>query len=161
VNGPSRAAAPPGVRAPNRAGLPCAREDAAEPAGRARGELGRAASRSGSQPPHTTGAGPTLLTFSRLKWASFTHSAIYLSLLLSAFAAGKPEPLTEVLGWTHGLLWISMSLACLTAARRRIVPLRVAVAVAVLGGIGPFFGSLEFIREQRRRLAAQPQNAPR
>jgi len=96
-----------------------------------------------------------------LKWASFTHSAIYLSLLVSAFAAGKPEPLTEVLGWTHGLLWISMSLACLTAARRRIVPLRVAVAVAVLGGIGPFFGSLEFMREQRRRLMAQRQNAPR
>jgi hypothetical protein len=27
----------------------------------------------------------------------------------------------------------------------------VAVAVAVLGGIGPFFGSAEFIREERRR----------
>ena len=54
-----------------------------------------------------------------------------------------------------------MSLACVTAARRRIVPLRVAVAVAVLGGIGPFFGSLEFMREQRRRLAAQPPNPPR
>jgi hypothetical protein len=86
---------------------------------------------------------------------------VYLALLASAFAAGKPEPLTEVLGWTHGLLWISMSAACLTAARTRIVPLRVAVAVAVLGGIGPFFGSLEFVREQRRRLAAHRPNPPR
>jgi hypothetical protein len=94
-----------------------------------------------------------LLTFTRLKWASFTHSCVYLALLVSAFAAGKPEPLTDLLGWTHGVLWIMMSLACITAARLRIVPLKLAVAVAVLGGIGPFFGSFEFIREQSRRRA--------
>ena len=70
---------------------------------------------------------------------------------LSAFVIGKPEPLTFVLGLTHGLLWIFMSLACIAAARLRIVSLRLAVAVAVLGGIGPFFGSYEFIREQRTR----------
>ena len=158
MNGPSRAGAPRGVRAPNRAGLPASREHATERGASSRGELEGAAARPGSRT--ASGAGAALLTFTRLEWASFTHSAIYLSLLLSAFAAGKPEPLTEVLGWTHGLLWISMSLACVTAARRRIVPLRVAVAVAVLGGIGPFFGSLEFMREQRRRLAAQPPNPP-
>ena len=101
------------------------------------------------------------LTFARLKWTSFFHSLIYLALLLCAFAAGKPEPLTEVLGWTHGVLWISMSLACITAARTRVIPLRAAVAVAVLGGIGPFFGSLEFAREQRRRTASQWLNRPR
>ena len=91
------------------------------------------------------------LTFQRLKWASFAHSCVYLALLLSAFAAGKPEPLTFVLGLTHGLLWIAMSIACTLAARLRVVSVRVAVAVAVLGGIGPFFGSLEFVRAQRRR----------
>jgi hypothetical protein len=101
------------------------------------------------------------LTFSRLKWTSFLHSLIFLALLLCAFAEGKPEPLTEILGWTHGVLWISMSLACVTAARRRVIPLRVAAAVAVLGGIGPFFGSLEFAREQRRRTASQQLNGPR
>jgi hypothetical protein len=69
--------------------------------------------------------------------------------LICAFALGKPQPETLVLGWTHGLLWIGMSLACITAARMRIVPLRLAVAVAVLGGIGPFFGSAEFVRTQR------------
>ena len=46
-----------------------------------------------------------------------------------------------MLGLTHGLLWIFMSLACMTAARLRVVSLRLAVAVAVLGRIGPFFGS--------------------
>jgi hypothetical protein len=101
-----------------------------------------------------SGAGP--LTFTRLKWTSFTHSCIYLALLISAFAIGKPEPLTFVLGLSHGLLWIFMALACITAARLRIVSLRLAVAVAVLGGIGPFFGSWEFIREQARHPRVQP-----
>jgi hypothetical protein len=99
-------------------------------------------------------AGP--LTFARLKWVSFTHSCIYTALLVSAFVAGKPEPLTFVLGMSHGVLWIFMSLACITAARMRVVSLRLAVAVAVLGGIGPFFGSYEFIREQRQRALNQP-----
>ena len=89
--------------------------------------------------------------FTRLKWTSFTHSCIYTTLLICAFAIGKPQPATFVLGLTHGLLWIFMSLACLVCVRFRIVPLRLAVAVAVLGGIGPFFGSYEFVREQRRR----------
>lgn len=93
------------------------------------------------------GAGP--LTFSRLKVVSFTHSCIYTALLVCAFALGGPQPWTFVLGLSHGLLWIGMSLACLTAARLRIVSLRLAVAVAVLGGIGPFFGSWEFVREGR------------
>lgn len=100
--------------------------------------------------PHAArGAG--LLTFERLEWTSFAHSCIYLGLLVCAFAAGNPQPETFVLGLAHGLLWILMSIACLTAARLRIVSLRLAVAVAVLGGIGPFFGSYEFVRESRRR----------
>ena len=89
------------------------------------------------------------LSFTRLKWTSFTHSCVYVGLLICAFAAGKPEPLTFALGLTHGVLWILMSLACITAARLGIVSLKLAVAVAVLGGIGPFFGSYQFIREER------------
>jgi hypothetical protein len=89
--------------------------------------------------------------FTPLKWTSFTHSCIYTALLVCAFVAGKPEPATTVLGYIHGLLWIAMSLACIACTRLRIVPLRLSVAVAVLGGIGPFFGSWEFVREQRRR----------
>lgn len=87
--------------------------------------------------------------FTYLKWASLTHSCVYLGLLGCAFAFGKPEPVTFVLGLTHGLMWIAMSLACTVATRARVVSLRLAVAVAVLGGIGPFFGSYEFLREQR------------
>ena len=93
--------------------------------------------------------------FTRLKWTSLFHSCIYLSLLLCAFALGKPQPETFVLGMTHGLLWIGMSLACIAAARLRIVSLRLAVAVAVLGGIGPFFGSVEFLRSQRAQARGE------
>jgi hypothetical protein len=98
-----------------------------------------------------TAAGP--LTFDRLRVASFIHSLVYLALLICAFAVGGPQPETFVLGLAHGLLWIAMSLLCLTAARLRIVSLRLAVAVVVLGGVGPFFGSYEFVREGRRRSA--------
>jgi hypothetical protein len=94
-------------------------------------------------------AGP--ITLGRLKWVSFGHSCIYAALLVCAFVASKPEPLTFALGLGHGLLWIGMSLTCVVCARLRIVSLRLAVAVAVLGGIGPFFGSYEFVRERRRR----------
>ena len=74
--------------------------------------------------------------------------------MIVAFGLGNPQPETFILGLAHGLLWIGMSLVCLVAVRLRILPLRIAVAVAVLGGIGPFFGSAEFIREQRRRTRA-------
>jgi len=92
-----------------------------------------------------------MITFERLERVSFFHSAVYLALLIVAFGFNNPQPATFVLGLTHGVLWIGMSLVCLAAVRMRILPLRVAVAVAVLGGIGPFFGSAEFVREQRRR----------
>jgi hypothetical protein len=104
-------------------------------------------------------ARPTLgpLTFTRLKWTSFFHSCVYTALLVCAFVIGKPQPFTFILGLTHGLLWIFMSLVCLAAARVGIVSLRLAVAVVVLGGIGPFFGSYQFVREQRARASfAQP-----
>ena len=92
-----------------------------------------------------------VITFSRLKHVSFFHSVVYVSLLIVAFGFNNPQPETFILGLAHGLLWIGMSLVCLVAVRLRIIPLRVAVAVAVLGGIGPFFGSYEFVREERRR----------
>jgi hypothetical protein len=93
-------------------------------------------------------AGP--LTFTRLKWTSFFHSVVYLSLIACALA-GLALP-TLVLGWTHGILWIAMATACILAVRQRVIPFRVGIAVAVLGGFGPFIGSYEFIREQRRRM---------
>jgi hypothetical protein len=91
-----------------------------------------------------------VVTFRRLEAASFTHSAVYLALLVCAFAAGNPEPETFILGLAHGLLWIGMSLICIAAARARIIPFWLAVTVAVLGGLGPFAGSIGFVVAERR-----------
>jgi hypothetical protein len=91
------------------------------------------------------------LTFRRLEAASFTHSAVYGALLVCAFALGNPEPATFILGLAHGVLWIGMSLACIAAARARMIPFWLAVTVAVLGGLGPFAGSIGFVVADRRR----------
>lgn len=85
------------------------------------------------------------VTFRRLEAVSFTHSAVYLGLLACAFLLGKPQPETFVLGLTHGLMWIGMSLVCIAAARARTIPFWLAVTVAVLGGLGPFAGSIGFV----------------
>jgi lauroyl/myristoyl acyltransferase len=88
------------------------------------------------------------VTFTRLKRASFTHSAIYLALLTVWLIPGL-HPWEFAFGLAHGLGWIAMSLACVYAARQRIISVRLAVAVVVIGGIGPFVGSLEFVRARR------------
>jgi hypothetical protein len=91
-----------------------------------------------------------VVTFRRLEAISFTHSTIYLALLLCAFAFGNPEPATFILGLSHGLLWIGMSILCIIAARFRVIPFWLAVTVAVLGGLGPFAGTGGFIVAERR-----------
>ena len=92
-----------------------------------------------------------LVTFTRLEVASFIHSAVYLSLLICAFALGNPEPATFILGLAHGLIWIAMSLICIAAARARIIPFWLALVIAVLGGLGPFAGTIGFVIESHRR----------
>ena len=59
--------------------------------------------------------------------------------------AGRAE---LVLGWAHGIGWIVMSLLCIDAVRRRVIPLWLAVMVAVVGGVGPFAGTIGFIVEE-------------
>jgi hypothetical protein len=101
-----------------------------------------------------------VVTFGRLEVVSFVHSTVYLSLLVCAFALGNPEPATFILGMAHGLIWIGMSLVCIAAARLRIVPWWLAVTVAVLGGLGPFAGSIGFVIEDRRRRQGAPSRLP-
>jgi hypothetical protein len=92
-----------------------------------------------------------VVTFRRLEAVSFVHSCVYLALLICAFALHNPEPATFILGLTHGLLWIVMSLVCIAATRWRVIPFWLAVTVAVLGGLGPFMGTIGFVYETRRR----------
>lgn len=100
------------------------------------------------------------VTFGRLETVSFTHSCVYLALLICAFVLSNPEPATFILGMTHGLLWIAMSLVCIAAARTHVIPWWLAVTIAVLGGLGPFAGSIGFVVEARRRRQRAPSQLP-
>ena len=88
------------------------------------------------------------MTFRTLKYLSFTHSAIYTALLISW--AVNAEDAKYVLGWAHGIGWIVMSLLCINAVRTRTLPLWLGVMVAVVGGVGPFAGTIGFLYEERR-----------
>ena len=94
-----------------------------------------------------------MITFTRLKYLSFAHSAIYLG-LLTAWLSDGPDALRAALGWGHGIGWIVMSLLCVAAVRMRVIPLWLAVMVAVVGGVGPFAGSISFVVCERRAAPA-------
>ena len=93
------------------------------------------------------------MTFDQLKLLSFAHSAIYLTLLVVWLVPGL-EGGETVFGWAHGVGWIAMSLLCIDAVRRRVLPLWLGVMVAVVGGVGPFAGTAGFLYEERRRTQA-------
>ncbi len=93
--------------------------------------------------------GPSL-SKGTLKRLSFAHSTVYICLLVVWLVPGLAVA-TSIFGFIHGIGWILMVLLILLALRARVVSLRTATAVAVLGGIAPFFGSYEFFRTGRRR----------
>jgi hypothetical protein len=88
------------------------------------------------------------VTFTRLKWASFAHSTVYLTLLVVWIVPGLHRE-EFVFGMAHGLGWFAMCALMIAALRRGIVNVRLATAVAVIGAVGPFVGSLEFLRQDR------------
>jgi hypothetical protein len=90
-----------------------------------------------------------MIRFRTLKYLSFAHSAVYLT-LLGLWLGGGPEGVKAMFGWAHGVGWIGMSLLCIAAVRARTMPLWLAVMVAVIGGVGPFAGSIGFIVCERR-----------
>jgi hypothetical protein len=92
------------------------------------------------------------VSFEQLKLLSFTHSAIYLTLLTVWLLPGL-KTAEMVFGWAHGVGWIIMSLLAIDAVRRRVLPLWLGVTVAIIGGVGPFAGSAGFVMEERRRGA--------
>lgn len=76
---------------------------------------------------------------------SLLHSAIYV-ILLTVWLVPGLHGAEFVFGLSHGVGWIAMSLLCVTAAARRVIPVRTAAGVAIIGGIGPFIGTYEFMR---------------
>ena len=95
-----------------------------------------------------------MITFNRLKYLSFAHSAVYLT-LQALWLTDGPDELRHIFGWAHGIGWIVMSLLCIAAVRKHVIPLWLAVMVAVVGGIGPFAGSISFVVCDRRAAPAE------
>lgn len=89
-----------------------------------------------------------MITFGRLKRASFTHSTIYAALLVSWAAGWHTGQL--IFGYGHGIGWFVMVGLSLVALRHRVVPLYVAVCVAIIGAVGPFVGSVSFLYAERQ-----------
>lgn len=91
-----------------------------------------------------------------LRALSYLHSAVYAGLLTAWLVPGLHEP-TAVLGWSHGVLWISMTLLVLLACRRRLLPWSMLALVSIAGVlVGPFAGSWGFARERRRGGRPRP-----
>lgn len=89
-------------------------------------------------------------SFTTLKYLSFSHSTVY-AILLAVWLIPGLHALEFVFGLAHGVGWILMCVLCIEALRARVISLQLAVAVAVVGAVGPFVGSYEFVRESRRR----------
>src|SRR3954464_14183916 len=112
-----------------------------------------------------TGREPTalhgLITFKRLEVLSFCHSAVYLA-LLTVWLLPRLHVAEMGLGWCHGVGWILMSSLAIVSARAGVISFRLAVLVAVVGGIGPFAGTAGFVYESRHRRipATEPPVSP-
>ncbi|MEO6496029.1 MAG: hypothetical protein ABIO51_00965 [Solirubrobacteraceae bacterium] len=89
------------------------------------------------------------MSFRRLKWASLTHSIAYAALLASWATTWQTGE--TVFGYAHGIGWFVMCGLAIAGLRRGVIPLYVAVCVAVIGAVGPFVGTASFIVEERRR----------
>ena len=90
-----------------------------------------------------------MIRFRTLKYLSFAHSGVYLG-LLGLWLLDGPDGARTAFGWAHGLGWIGMSLLCIVAVRRHVIPLWLAVMVVVVGGVGPFAGTAGFLVAERR-----------
>ena len=101
--------------------------------------------------PATDSALARLLSLRNLAALSLVHCVLFTGLMLFAFVLGHPQPVTFVFGFTHGVLYIVMSVAVAVAAKLRTVSPTTAIVVIVLGAAGPYFGAFDLVREERRR----------
>ncbi len=97
-----------------------------------------------------------MLSVRNLAVFSIVHSVMFTGLMLCAFVLGKPQPITFFFGFTHGVMYMLMGVACIVAARLRIVTVTTALIVVIVGLFGPYFGAYEFLREDRRLRDDRP-----
>ena len=92
--------------------------------------------------------------FKLLRALSFTNSAVFTALLVFWLAPGFATE-TTIFGWCHGCLWITLSVLSIVGVRVRAIPFWLAVVVTVVGGVGPFAGTVGFVVESGRRARAR------
>lgn len=109
----------------------------------------------GLRAPEVRNPERSVLRRGHIKAASFTHSAVYLVLLVVWLGDG-PDWLNALTGWGHGLGWFGMCALAVLGLRSKLIDLRLAVAIAVLGAVGPFIGTAEFVRQDRAARRAAP-----
>ena len=95
-----------------------------------------------------------LLSLRNLAALALVHCVLFTGLMFCAFVIDHPQPVTFVFGFTHGVLYIVMSVAVGVAAKLRTVSPTTAIVVIVLGAAGPYFGAFDLVREERRRRRA-------
>ena len=91
-------------------------------------------------------AGVSLVASTPSSASSFTHSAIYLDAARGVDRARACTRSSSCFGMgPRPRLDRDVRLLCIAAVRARVIPLRLGVTVAVIGGVGPFVGSYEFV----------------
>ena len=98
-----------------------------------------------------------MLSFNHLMVVSIVHSFLFTGLMLCAFVLDKPQPATFIFGFTHGVLYMVMAVLVGVAAKLRTISVTTALVVIIMGAIGPYFGTYDFLREwSRKRRATAP-----
>ena len=82
---------------------------------------------------------------------SIVHCVAFTGLMVCAFVLGKPQPATFLFGFTHGVMYMIVTAACIVAARLRILSVTTALVVVIVGLFGPYVSTYEFLRGHRRR----------
>jgi hypothetical protein len=95
------------------------------------------------------------VTRSFIKWCSFFFSTVY-TVLLTVWLVPGLHDWEMVFGFMHGIGWFFMVALSLYGLHARLIDMRLALAIAVLGAVGPYFGSAEFIYQDRVRARRQP-----
>ena len=96
-----------------------------------------------------------ILTVRNFAGFSIVHSVLFTGLMVCAFVLAKPQPATFFFGFTHGVMYMIMTAACIVAARLRIVSITTALIVTICGLFGPYFAAYEFTKDERRRRSGE------
>ncbi len=94
------------------------------------------------------------ITRNFIKWASFASSTAY-TVLLTVWLIPGLHTYEMIFGFVHGVGWFFMVALALHGLRTRLIDLRLALAIAILGAIGPYFGTAEFVHQDHVRARAR------